>query len=232
MSLRETIRSTIPCSSRNSERWKPGGSCWRIVCSITRGPAKPISASGSAIVMSPSIATEAATPPVVGCTSTAMYGTFASRRRARAADVFAICISERTPSCIRAPPEAQNMIAGRRSATARSNWRVIFSPTTDPIEPPMNSNTKNPTSTGMPPMVAEPARYASPAPTLRVVDFTWSTYFLPSTRKPSGSPLSSVRSCSCQEPASMVSAIRVSVGIRKWWLQLVHTRALSSRSAS
>ena len=70
-----TTRSTMPCSSRNSERWKPGGSCWRIVCSITRGPAKPISASGSAMMMSPSIATEAATPPVVGCSSTEMYGT-------------------------------------------------------------------------------------------------------------------------------------------------------------
>ena len=36
------------------------------VCSITLLPAKPISAPGSAILKSPSIAKEAVTPPVVG----------------------------------------------------------------------------------------------------------------------------------------------------------------------
>ena len=43
-------------------------------------------------------------------------------------------------------------------ATARSNCRVIFSPTTEPIEPPINSNAKNPASTWMPPTAAVPAR--------------------------------------------------------------------------
>jgi hypothetical protein len=37
-------------------RWKPSGSFSRMVCSITRGPAKQISAPGSAIWTSPSIA--------------------------------------------------------------------------------------------------------------------------------------------------------------------------------
>ena len=50
------------------------------------------------------------------------------------------------------------MIAGPPVRDARSNWRVIFSPTTEPIEPPMNSNTKKPASTGMPPIAAVPAR--------------------------------------------------------------------------
>jgi hypothetical protein len=59
---------------------------------------------------------------------------------------------------MRAPPEAANRIAGRRWARARSNCRVIFSPTTEPIEPPMNSKTKKPTSTGIPPTVPVPAR--------------------------------------------------------------------------
>ena len=49
---------------------KPFGSFWRIVCSITRGPAKPISAPGSARIMSPSIAKLAVTPPVVGSVRT------------------------------------------------------------------------------------------------------------------------------------------------------------------
>ena len=38
---RGSTRSSIPCSIRNSAVWKPSGSVWRIVCSITFGPAKP-----------------------------------------------------------------------------------------------------------------------------------------------------------------------------------------------
>ena len=38
---------------RNSARWKPSGSLTRTVFSITRGPAKPIRALGSAITTSP-----------------------------------------------------------------------------------------------------------------------------------------------------------------------------------
>ncbi len=65
-------RSSMPLSSRNSLRWNPSGSFWRIVCSMTRGPAKPIWAFGSAMLRSPSIAKLAVTPPVVGSVSTAM----------------------------------------------------------------------------------------------------------------------------------------------------------------
>ncbi len=64
------MRSMKPCSSRNSARWKPSGSFLRIVCSMTRAPAKPIIASGSAMMMSPSIAKLAVTPPVVGSVRT------------------------------------------------------------------------------------------------------------------------------------------------------------------
>ena len=62
----------MPCFSRNSLRWKPSGSFCRMVCSITRGPAKPISAPGSAMFRSPSMAKLAVTPPVVGSVSTLM----------------------------------------------------------------------------------------------------------------------------------------------------------------
>src|SRR6185369_14459591 len=55
-SERGTTMSIIPCSSRYSARWKPSGNFSRIVCSITRWPAKPISAPGSASWTSPSIA--------------------------------------------------------------------------------------------------------------------------------------------------------------------------------
>ena len=39
-------------------------------------------------------------------------GSRASRSRASAAEIFAICISERIPSCMRAPPEAETTISG------------------------------------------------------------------------------------------------------------------------
>ncbi len=47
-SWRCTTASTMPCSCRYSARWKPSGSFSRIVCSITRGPANPMRAPGSA----------------------------------------------------------------------------------------------------------------------------------------------------------------------------------------
>src|SRR5581483_7704854 len=64
--------STMPCSCRNSARWNFSGSFSRIVCSMTRGPAKPMSAPGSAIWTSPSMAYDAVTPPVVGLVRTTM----------------------------------------------------------------------------------------------------------------------------------------------------------------
>jgi len=85
--------SSMPWPSRNSARWKPSGSFWRIVCSITRGPAKPISAPGSATFRSPSIANEAVTPPVVGSVSTLRNGRRASSRRASERRVPLLTIS-------------------------------------------------------------------------------------------------------------------------------------------
>ena len=64
--------SSAPLFSRNSLRWKPSGSFSRTVFSITRGPAKPISAFGSAITTSPMKAKPADTPPIVGSVSTLM----------------------------------------------------------------------------------------------------------------------------------------------------------------
>ena len=45
-----------------------------MVCSITLGPVKPISAFGSAMLTSPNIAKDAATPPVVGFVNTDIKG--------------------------------------------------------------------------------------------------------------------------------------------------------------
>ena len=109
-----------------------------MVCSITRGPANPISAPGSAIFKSPSIAKLAVTPPVVGSVINEMYGIFASSIRASPEDTFANCISEAIPSIIRAPPEAETIINGTFLSSARSTARAMVSPTTAPIDPPIN----------------------------------------------------------------------------------------------
>ncbi len=79
-----------------------------------------------------------------------MYGNRDLCIRPKALDVFAICISESTPSIIRAPPEAETIIKGFFSSRARSATRAIFSPTTEPIEPPMNPKSMTPNWTGMP----------------------------------------------------------------------------------
>ncbi len=105
---------------------------------MTRGPANPMSAPGSAIFRSPSIARLAVTPPVVGSVSTLMYGMRSSSRRMSAAEILAICIRLMAPSCMRAPPEAETIISGAFWAMERSMARVIFSPITHPMLPPMN----------------------------------------------------------------------------------------------
>ncbi len=69
---RSMIMSMAPVPIRNSARWKPSGSFSRTVFSITRGPAKPIRALGSAITTSPTKAKLAETPPMVGSVSTLM----------------------------------------------------------------------------------------------------------------------------------------------------------------
>ena len=67
------MRSKKPWSSRYSARWKPSGSFSPMVCSMTRGPAKPMRAPGSASMMSPKEAKLAVTPPVVGWVRQEIY---------------------------------------------------------------------------------------------------------------------------------------------------------------
>ena len=88
---------------------------------------------------SPSIANDAVTPPVVGSVNRDIYGIFALSSRASAAEILANCIRLITPSIIRAPPEAETIIKGVFEASARSTARVIISPTTAPMLPPMNA---------------------------------------------------------------------------------------------
>ena len=70
---------------------------------------------------SPSEAKLAATPPIVGLVSTEMNSPPAASNRAKAAETLAICISEKMPSCMRAPPpEPLTMISGKSLVVARS----------------------------------------------------------------------------------------------------------------
>ena len=151
----------MPCSTRNSDLWKPSGSSCPIVCLITLGPANPTSAPGSPRMISPSIAKLAVTPPVVGSVSMDTYRSPASECFLNAADVFAICIRDMIPSCIRAPPEQQNMNTGSFSSVAFSTALAIFSPTTYPMLLIRNLASHTPITAGSPLMVAFPMVTAS-----------------------------------------------------------------------
>ena len=96
------------------------------------------------------MANDAVTPPVVGSVSTEMYGTFALSSRARAAEILASCIRLTTPSIILAPPEAETIINGVFESTAPSTARVIISPTTAPMLPPINAYSITLAITGRP----------------------------------------------------------------------------------
>ena len=138
-----------------------------MVCWMTRGPAKPIRAPGSARMISPREAKLAVTPPVVGSVKTEIYKSPFSEKRASAALVLAICIRERMPSCIRAPPLAANRIRGRRFLVAYSMARVIFSPTAALMEPMKKRLSSTPTTHLRPPMVPVAVTTASVRPVLR-----------------------------------------------------------------
>ena len=73
-------------------------------------------------------------------------------------------MSASTFSCIRAPPEAATETSGMPRSAAMSLARVKTSPTTLPIEPPMNAKSMVHSTHGMPSIVAVPATIASPRP--------------------------------------------------------------------
>ena len=100
-----------------------------------------------------------------------MKGKPACESRPRAALVFAICMSEKIPSCMRAPPEALKMMHGIFSRIAASTARVIFSPTAEPIAPPQKRKSITAAETRMPSIAPMPHTTAS----LRPLSFS---YFL------------------------------------------------------
>ena len=78
--------------------------------------------------------------------------------------VLAICISDRTPSCTRAPPLVTTVTNGSRRLAARSIARATFSPTTQPMLPPMKPKSSTARTEGLPPMEQVPVTTASDRP--------------------------------------------------------------------
>ena len=65
---------------------------------------------------------------------------------------------------MRAPPEALTTTSGMRSRSARSMMRANFSPTTDPMDPPMKAKSITASDTGMPSSLPHPTTIASGRP--------------------------------------------------------------------
>ena len=161
------MASIIPCSSRNSERWKPSGSFWRMVCSMTRGPGEADQRLG--------LGEDDVAQPGEGGRHAAGGGVEQHRdvRLAAVAEAGdAPRRSSPSASARRCPPACarrrrrRTRSPGTCSSCARSKTRVTFSPTTEPIEPPMNSKTKQPTETWWPSMRPTPEMNASFSPSV------------------------------------------------------------------
>ncbi len=173
-----------------------------MVCSMTRGPAKPSRAAGSAMMMSHRVAKDAATPPKVGSVIRDRVRMPASSSSPSMLLVLAICMSEMTPSCMRAPPEAVTIRSGTRSRNASSPARVMASPTTEPRLPPMKRKSMAATITGCPSIRPRAHRTASSSPVRARVSRSRSWYGLESI-KPSGSASNTgMASCSIESGSS------------------------------
>ena len=98
---------------------------------------------------SPIIAKLADTPPIVGSVSIETNGSFAFDNSCKTAVVLAIWNSELTPSCMRAPPLDVMQTNGTRLSYATRTPRTKRSPTTEPIDPPMNSNSNTASTSGV-----------------------------------------------------------------------------------
>ena len=144
-----------------------------------------------------------------------MKRTPSSCRRATAALVFASCMSETQPSCMRAPPDAEIARNGSFRSRANSAPRVIASPTPPPMLPPMNAKSMIETTSGCPPIVAVPYRAPSRLPVLRSASASRCAYGFESANcnasTGSMSPLKSTKL-----PSSSSVASRSCTGSRKW----------------
>ena len=124
-------------------------------------------------MISPKVPKLAVIPPKVGSVSKLIYKIPASSSLPAAHEVFAICIKERALSCILAPPEDVTASIGILSSRAFSIILVTFSPTTLPIEPPINSKSITAIASLCPFIEATPVTTASSKPV-----FVWAFFNL------------------------------------------------------
>src|SRR3569623_3502757 len=186
-------------------------------------------ALGSPMLTSPSIARLAETPPMVGSVITEMNGRPFLLRRASAALVLAICMSEYSASCIRALPLAEKHTSGILFSSEVSPARTKRSPTTAHIEPPMklNSNAHATSDTPLPwPFITITA---SRSPVLFCACVRRSRYFLQSRNLRTSCGSTSLPISSRGSRSRKVSRRR-RAPMRMWWLHLGHTSRLRSNS--
>ena len=138
---------------------------------------------------------------------TVISGSPFSWSRLAAMTVLAICIRDRTPSCTRAPPLVTTVTTGRRRLAACSMANAIFSPTTQPMLPPMKPKSRTAITAGLPPMEHVPVTTASVRPVRR-----WSrkirSLYETLDEKERGSSDVTLRLVSRNEPGSARDSIR------------------------
>ncbi len=77
------------------------------------------------------------------------------------------------PSCMRAPPEEVKMMTGSLFSAPTSMARMIFSPTTEPMLPPMKRKSMTARTTSCPLTLQSPVTTASLLPVLRAAASTF-----------------------------------------------------------
>ena len=143
-------------------------------------------------------------------------------------ETLAICIREKIPSCIRAPPpEPETITSGSRCRVASSTARVSFSPTTEPMLPMMKLLSVTPKTMRMPRMKPWPTIAASFSPVAACSALTRSGYGRRSLN-PSGSTGCRSANHSSNVSLSRSWLIRSTAETRRWWLHSGQTQRFCS----
>ena len=126
---------------------------------------------------------------------------------------------------MRAPPDAETETSGTPASAARSHARANFSPTTLPIEPPMNAKSMTASSHACAlDLAAHRTRSRRRAPSRsrprRAARCTGG-----GRRTRAGRPSEARRRSSTNAPGSTSCSIRSRAPTRKWWPHCGHTRS-------
>ena len=131
---------------------------------------------------------------------------------------------------MRAPPEAATQMKGVLFWMAARTPRTKRSPTTEPMEPPMKSNSKQASTTGTVQMLPLMTTSASDSPDFCVASASRSGYLRLSLNL-SGSVERIPSPISTRPSVSSSASIRARAFKRIWWPHLGHTFTVSTRSS-